>query len=97
MTVRSDPTPPDAQQRPHQSQDRRRRGDGVAGVAQVAAAAAVREAGDGREHLSEARVIAVCVPDTLTDGLPTCRHTYVPLSLLQNTPQQLNCNQMYPQ
>lgn len=69
----SDPTPPDAQQRPRQGQGRRCRGNGVAGVAQVAAAAAVGEAGDRREHLGETRVIAVCVSDTLTDGLPTWR------------------------
>lgn len=75
--------PPHTQQGPQdqdQGQDRRRRGNSVARVAEVAAAAAICEAGDGREHLGQARVITVSVPDTLTDRLPSCRHTEYTLS-----------------
>lgn len=63
------PAPPDAQQGPHQSHSRRCWRHGAAGVAQVAAAAAVGEARNRRKHLAETRVIAVRVPDTLTDRL----------------------------
>lgn len=73
---RSGPKPPDAQQGPRQRQGGHCHGDGVARVAQVAAAAAVGEAGDGGKHLGEAGVIAVGVPDALTDGLPTWRETH---------------------
>lgn len=42
-TVASDPTPPNTEQQPHQGQDGRCCGNGVAGVAQVAVAATVGE------------------------------------------------------
>lgn len=73
---RSAPAPPDAQQQAGQGQGRRYHGDAAGRVAEVAAAASVAEGGDGREHLGQAGVIAVRVPDALTDGLPPCRHTH---------------------
>lgn len=63
------PAPPNAQQQAGQSQGRCHYGNATGGVAQVAAAASVAEFGDGREHLGQARVIAIRVPDALTDGL----------------------------